>query len=339
MKKRTITTKLLLIALLLGLVLAACSSANTEETANTAVTNTTTANTANPEPEPTSPPAPEPEPITLTDALGNVVTLAEPARRIISLAPSNTEILFAVGAGAQLVGRDAFSDYPEAAQAAADIGGGYSQLDMETILALEPDLILAADITPPEQIQALTDVGLTVFTVGNPLEFAAMYDNLRIVAQLTGHEAETEQLITALAARVTAVTDKVTTATATPLVFYELDSTEPNAPWTSGPGTFVEMLINMAGGQNVGSVLDSPWAQISIEELITQDPDVIVLGDATWGGVTAEDVAARASWKSLTAVQNGRVYPFDDNLVSRPGPRIVDGLEAMARLLHPDLFE
>jgi iron complex transport system substrate-binding protein len=95
----------------------------------------------------------------------------------------------------------------------------------------------------------------------------------------------------------------------------------------------------MAGGKNLGANLQGEWVQISLEELIARDPDLILLGDAIWGGVTVESVKARAGWEALEAVQNGRTYPFDDNLVSRPGPRLVDGLEALARLLHPDLFE
>jgi iron complex transport system substrate-binding protein len=124
-----------------------------------------------------------------------------------------------------------------------------------------------------------------------------------------------------------------------PLVFYELDSTDPNAPWTPGPGTFIDTLIGMAGGQNVGSVLASDWAQISLEELLKQNPDLILLGDANYGNVTPEQVAAREGWDNLQAVKDGKVYPFDDNLVSRAGPRLVDGLEALAKLLHPELFE
>lgn len=281
----------------------------------------------------------EGEPITLTDGLGNSIELAGPAQRIISLAPSNTEILFAVGAGAQVVGRDSFSDYPEAAFEIADIGGGFAELDMETIISLEPDLVLAADITAPEQIQALADVEIPVFALTNPVQLSGMFENLRTVALLTGHEEETEALIGELDARVTAVSAAIANVEEKPLVFYEIDATDPNAPWTSGPGSFVDTMLIMAGGQNVGAVLDSPWAQISIEELIVQDPELILLGDALWGGITPEAVAARESWDALTAVQNGNVFPFDDNLVSRPGPRLVDGLEAMAQFLHPDLFE
>lgn len=286
------------------------------------------------EPEPTSPP-----PITLTDGLGRQITLAGPAQRVASLAPSNTEILFAIGAGEQVIARDAFSDYPEAALAVTDIGGGWGELDTETLLAQAPDLVLAAEINATEQIQTLEDLGLTVYYLANPADLPGLYENLRIVAQLTGHDAEAEALVQELEGRVAAVVEKTNGLEDKPLVFYELDGTDPNAPWTSGPGTFIDLLLSMAGGTNVGNVLEGAWAQISIEELLNQDPAIILLGDAVWGGVTPEAVAARGGWESLSAVVNNQVYPFDDNLVSRPGPRMVDGLETLAKILHPDLFE
>lgn len=356
--KRNKLIILLVLALAAVFALNACSPSTAEIAETTAVPSDlaaepTDAPAATPLPNPTQVPEPTTIPATevpvadevavetimLTDGLGNEIVLVGPARKVISLAPSNTEILFAVGAGAQVVGRDAFSDFPPEALDVPDIGGGFGELDMETIVALEPDLVFVADITPPEQVQTLTDIGLTVYALANPTDIASMYENLRIAAQLTGHEEETELLISTLEARVTAVTETVANATVTPLVFYEIDSTEPDAPWTSGPGTFTDTLIQMAGGNNVGSVLEGDWAQISIEELITQDPDIILLGDYTWGGVTPEDVAARSSWQGLTAVQNENVFTFDDNLVTRPGPRLVDGLEAFAQQLHPELFE
>ena len=122
-------------------------------------------------------------------------------------------------------------------------------------------------------------------------------------------------------------------------MFYELDSTDPNAPWTSGPGTFIDTMIRAAGGENLGATLEGAWLQVSLEELIRRDPQVIILGDYTLGGVTLEMVMERLGWQGLQAVQEQRIYIFDDNLVSRPGPRLLDGLEALAKLLHPALFE
>jgi iron complex transport system substrate-binding protein len=284
-------------------------------------------------------PTPTPATISLTDGLGRQVDLPGPAQRVVSLGPSNTEILFAIGAGAQVVGRDSFSDYPAAAQALSDVGGGFGELNTEAIVALKPDLVLVADIFPAEQIKALEDLGLTVYALPNPTDFEGMYKNLETAARLTAHETQAADLIKSLKARVDAVGQKIATGTERPLVFYELDSTDQNAPYTAGPGTFVDTLINAAGGVNLGSKLNGSWVQVSIEELIVQDPAIIVLGDYTWGGVTPEMVKARPGWETLSAVKNGQVFTFDDNLVSRPGPRLVDGLEALSKLLHPDLFK
>jgi len=200
-------------------------------------------------------------------------------------------------------------------------------------------LVLASSLTPPEQVQALEELGLTVFALANPVNFDGLYINILTMATLTDRLEEAGELVNSLKLRVAAVEEKITKAESRPLIFYELDGTDPNAPWTSGPGTFVDTLIGMAGGLNLGSELIGDWVQISIEELIVQDPDMILLGSAHWGGVTPEAVAARSGWDALQAVQNNQVMTFDDNLVSRPGPRLVDGLEAMAKLIHPELFK
>lgn len=279
-----------------------------------------------------------PEWIEMVDALGNAVVLEGPAQRIVSLAPSSTEILFAIGAGNQVVGREDFANYPEEVLDIPSIGGTFGELNVEAILDLEPDLVLATPLTSPEQVQSLTGVGLTVFQLPNPTDFESMYEILRTAAQLTGHEQEAEDLIQSLLERVGAVQEIVAQAESTPLVFYQLDSTDPTAPWTSGGGTFIDTLISMAGGQNLGGDFEGDWVQVSAEELIAQDPEVIILGDSIWG-VTPEDVATRPGWDAVSAVQNGRVYPFNDDTASRPGPRLVDGLEEMAKLIHPELFE
>jgi iron complex transport system substrate-binding protein len=288
-----------------------------------------------------SSPTPQPTqaPVSLTDAYGNVFTYQAPVQKIISLAPALTEILYAIGAGGQLIGRDSVSDYPEEVKQVTDIGGGFGELNSEKILSLVPDLVLTSDgITSPEQVKALQDTGLKVFVLPNPTDIPSLFDLLNLVAGITGHESEAKTLIENLQDRVAAVEEKLTNVAERPLVFYEIDSTDQNAPWTSGPGTFIDQLIQKAGGQNVGSSLQGDWAQISLEELIKQNPGIIILGDSLYG-ITPESVAARAGWDALSAVKDGKVFPFDDNLISRPGPRLVDGLEELAKLLHPELFE
>jgi iron complex transport system substrate-binding protein len=161
-----------------------------------------------------------------------------------------------------------------------------------------------------------------------------MYQSLLTVAALTGRTAETEALIETLKTRVAVVVEKVAGLDTRPTVFYELDSTDPSAPYTAGAGTFIDTLITMAGGTNIGAAMDAPWGQLSIEQIVADDPQIILLGDAAYG-VTIESVGERAGWESLQAVTNNRIYAFNDDLVSRPGPRLVDGLETLFGLLHP----
>lgn len=282
---------------------------------------------------------PTPQPIQLTDGLGRTVTLASPAQRVISLAASNTEILYAIGAASQVVGRDEFSDFPAEVTSLPTVGGSFGGYSEEAIVGLNPDLILAAEINTPEQVASLEELGLTVYYLSNPKTIEGLYENLQTVARLTGRESDAETLVASLKQRVDTVVSKVAEVTERPVVFYELDGTfDPNAPYTAGPGNFIDLLITTAGGVNAAGELDSPWGQLSIEQLLVIQPQIILLGDAAYG-VTPESVAARTGWDALTAVQQGQMFAIDDNLMSRPGPRNVDGLEALVNVLHPGLLE
>jgi len=265
------------------------------------------------------------------------VVLKEAAQRIISLAPSNTEILFAIGAGSQMVGRDSLSDYPAESANVTDIGSAYEALNTEMIISLKPDLIIAAEINTPEQVKELEDLGLTVYYLNNPHTLEELYDNLQIVAQLTGREAETTALIDSLKARVAAVDEKIAPLSSRISIFYEIDGTDPAKPYTAGKDTFITLLIERAGGYNIAADIEG-YPQLSLEQVVAADPAFILLGDAAYG-VTPESIATRPGWENLSAVKNGQVFPFDDNLLSRPGPRLVDGLEALAKLLRPELFK
>jgi iron complex transport system substrate-binding protein len=330
--------------MLIAFMLSACAPATTPKPiatlASTAVP--TSAPILAPTKAPTETPAPTattpPEPIKLTDGLGRSIELAAPAQRIISIAPSNTEILFALGAGKQIVGREEMSDYPAEAKDVASIGSVFQKINTEAIVALKPDLILAAEINSPEQVKALEDLKLTVYYLPNPKTFDDLYANLATVGKLTGRSAEAARLNDSLKARYDAVIQKVSQAKDAPTVFYEIDATDPTKPYTSGPGTFIDLVIGLAGGKNVGAELQGAFAQISSEELVKQNPNVIVLGDALYG-VTPESLAQRPGWSALSAIKDKQVFTFDDNLISRPGPRLIDGLEQMAKLLHPELFK
>ena len=280
--------------------------------------------------------APE-EPHEVTDGLGREITLPSTIERIVSLAPSNTEMLFAIGAGAQVVGRDEVSDHPASASEVASIGSTFGELNTEAILALEPDLILAADITAPEQLQSLEALGLTTFVVPNPTDFDGLYDNLITIGEITGHADEAADLAQALRSRMEAVIALTLEADPTS-VFYEIDGSDPNAPWTTGSGTFQNLLIQLAGGVNAANGIEG-WGQIDLEELVIQDPEVIVFATGPFIVTTSQSLADRPGWGGIAAVQTGRVVPIDSNWIDRPGPRLVDGLEALARTLHPELFD
>jgi len=283
-------------------------------------------------------PTPTATALTFTDGLKRTVTLTAPAAKIISLAPSNTEILFAIGAGAQVVGRDDFSDYPAEAKSLSNIGGSNGKYDYEKIASLKPDLVIASELNTPDQVKSLEDLKITVYYLSNPTNLEGMFANLVLVGEMTGHKAQAETLVASLRLRVKAVQNKVSSVTNRPSIFYELDATDPAKPYTAGPTTFIDQLIQIAGGVNIAGSLNTPWPQLSLEEILVKNPDMILLGDAAYGN-SPEQVKQRPGWTDLKAVKDGNIQVFDDNLVSRPGPRIVDGLEILAKIIHPELYK
>jgi len=276
--------------------------------------------------------------ISVIDGLDKQITLDQPAENIVTLSPPITEILYAIGAGDQVVARDSFSDYPEDALSLPDIGGGFAEYDLETIISLEPDLVITGGINTVELVQSLEDLGLTVYYLANPSDLEGTFASIDALGVLSGHEDQAEELVKGLRSRVDTVSTILEGVEEKTTVYYELDATDAAKPYTPGPNTFYTSMIEMAGGVNIGETLEFEWAQISLEQLLIEDPDLILLGDAMWG-VTPESVAKRAGWDSLTAVANGIVLPFDDNLIARIGSRQVDGLEALAKIFHPDLFK
>lgn len=271
------------------------------------------------------------------DGLGRTIEFESPPQRIVSIVPSNTEILFAIGAANQVVGRDEYSDFPTEALEITSIGDTYGELNAEAITALEPDLILVGDITPIEQIEALTNLGLKVYQVPNPMSFEDLYFNLETIGKITGQEQTATALVESLAARVVAVETAVEDA-ATVRVFYEVDGTDPTAPYTTGAGTFQQVLIDLAKGQNVAADLDG-WGAMNLEQIVERDPEVVIFGEGPWVPTTSESLAERSGWGGMSAVVNGRVHGVDTNWIDRPGPRLVDALERFAEIIQPDRFK
>jgi len=330
MKKNFVLLNVLFVLMIL---LTACASPEVVEPTDQPVVEAT-------EVPPTAEPTVEPvqESIVATDDLGVEIELAEPAQKIISISPSLTEILFSVGAGDRLIGRDSNSMFPEEAAAAVDLGGMWEGIPVEDILAMEPDLILAGEIFAEEAINELRDLGLVVYWQKNPADFEGLYENIMDIAVLTGTEDIASEVIDGLSMRVSALDSKMASVEKSPLVFYELDASDPANPYTPGAGTFISFVISRAKGSNLGDGLEGQWVQVSSEELLAQNPDIILLADALYG-ITAEAVAERAGWGEIQAVVDGAIFPFDPFILSVPGPRLVDGYEQVAEILHPEVFD
>ncbi len=319
--------KLIAVALLFALAsLIACAPAPTPTPQPTVVPINTTI-----------PATPTSSTITVTDSANRSVTIAGAPKRIVSLAPSTTEIAFALGLGERVVAVDTFSDYPADAKKIATIKT--FPLNLEQIVSLKPDLVLAAGITSLDDVKKISDLKLTVLVVGAPATtFDSVFADITLVGKATGADAKAKTVVDAMKQKLDALKAKAATAKIKPRVFWELDATDPAKPYAPGPGSFLNDLIALAGSVNVTATAKTPYAQVNAEEVIAANPDVIILSDFAYG-TTVESVKARKGWNVINAVKNDKVLPIDDNLVSRPGPRLVDGLEAALKLIHPELFQ
>lgn len=329
---------LLLLLSSLAFIVASCASTPAAEP--TAVP--APAATEIPVVEPTLAPTAEPTEapvanLVVTDGAGRAVEITEQVARVVSLAPSTTEIVYALGAGDRMVAVDMYSDYPPEVADLTKITNPDMSVNYEQISALEPDVVFAAAITAPDVITQLETLGIKVVVVGSfNSTFAGVLNDIKLVGAVLGLDAQATELTSAMQVDWDALVNKVADLEARPRVFWELDATDPVKPYTIGAGTFVNELLTAAGGENVFGTSDNPYPQVSLEQIVAEAPDVILLADSIWG-VTPQMVYDRAGWEEIPAVKNQAVYPINDNLVSRPGPRIVEGLAEVVRVLHPNL--
>lgn len=276
--------------------------------------------------------ASEPGTVTITDDADRTVTIEGKVERIISLAPSSTEMLFALGLGERVVGVSKYCDYPAEAADKEKIGT-LRELDYEKIIELAPDLILGAGLTSEEAIAKMDELGLSVVVLAAS-DLEGVFANIEMVGQITGAEKESEKLIAELRAKLDNLLAKIENVSHKPRVFLEISS----SLYTVGPDTFMGAFIDLAGGVNIAADSETSWPQFSAEEIIERDPEVIVLADTDLE-VTAEMVKARPGWENITAIKNDAVHNIDSNIITRPGPRMIDGLEVLTRIIHPELFD
>lgn len=282
-----------------------------------------------------APPTVTSYPLTVKDDQGTSVTFTGKPTHIVSLVPSDTEILYAIGAGDYLIAGTQYDDYPPEAKSKALIKG--LKPSLEVVTAYHPDLVLATPSNAAELIQQLRTLHIPVFYL-DAHDFPGVYHDIEVVGQIVNAVPAAEKTVSGMQQEVSMVTAKTANATTKPRVLVELDASDPTKIFTVGPGSFIDSMVTMAGGSNIAHDAKSAYPQLGLEAFVAADPQVIILNDAAYGA-TAGAVANRPGWSSLSAVKDQHVYPIDDNLVSRPGPRLADGLLAMAKLIHPALFK
>jgi iron complex transport system substrate-binding protein len=276
-------------------------------------------------------------PVTVTDVLGRRVTIPAASQRIVSLAPSTTEQLFAIGAGDKVVGVTAYDNYPPQVQTLERVGGYAAQhISVEKILSLKPDLVLSRGEIQRPVVEAVARVGIGVLAL-EPQNFDDVYSTMTLLGRLTDCVTQAAQVVAEMQQRVARIREQV--AAIPPAqqvtVFYKAYD-EPLM--TAGPSTFIGHVIAMAGGRNIFADLRESYPQVSAEEVLRRNP-MVILGPATSGKVSATPLTRRhPGWQHLAAVKNHRIHLLDDDLVSRPGPRLALALEAVAKTLYPDRF-
>lgn len=270
-------------------------------------------------------------PLKIVDSYNRTVTIEKEPQRIVSISPSITETVFALGKGDKLVGRSSYCDYPEQATKVSTVGDMMNP-SIEKIVALKPDVVIVSNMFNKDTIKKLEDLKITVVVLYGKETFDGVYDNIGKVAEVINANEKAKTIVSDMKKKVSDVTTKVKSANK-PSVYYVV-SFGKSGDFTSGKDTFISNMIDMAGGKNAAG--DVTGWQYSIEKLVQNNPDILICSkyfDAKKG------IEAATGYKDLKSVKEGKLLEIDSNLLDRQGPRQADGLEALAKLIHPELFK
>jgi len=275
--------------------------------------------------------------VTVTDDFGETVTLPGIPQRIVSLAPANTEILYAIGAGDRVVGVTDYCNYPAAAADVEKVGG-YSTVNIEKVIAAKPDLVLAALGNTEEVVRYMQGLGLTVVSL-NPASIQGVVDDVRLVGAATGNAQEAEAIAALMEQRIAAVRTKAAAATEVPTVAHVVWY---DPIWVSGSDTFQNEMFEIVHARNAFPDIEG-WQVVGLEDFITTNPDVILVNSGSGMDGAGYDLIysymmEEPRLQGVTAIREGRVYIVESDTIDRGGPRIVDALEEVASDIHPDLF-
>ncbi len=271
--------------------------------------------------------------INIIDSRGREIIFERPPKRIISLSPAHTEILYKLGLGNNLVGTDTFSDFPSDAKIKPKVGDAFN-INLEAVAELQPDLIYTTFETP---VTALEDMGVKVLYLFAANDIQGVIENIKLLGTITSKEEEARNIIASMEKNIENIRSRLSDISVEERIYYELDP----GLYTAGPESFIGDILNLLKTDNISNGISNPYPKLSQEIIIESDPTIIILADSIDylpNGVTVQQVKNRPSWHNISAIRNDRVYSFNDSLISRPGPRIVEGINQLALLIHPELF-
>ncbi|MGE7690693.1 ABC transporter substrate-binding protein [Lysinibacillus sp. NPDC097214] len=274
-------------------------------------------------------------PMTITDATGKDITLEAPPEKIVSLIPSNTEILFSLGLNDEIVGVTDNDDYPPEASKKEKVGG--MDYNIEQIIALSPDIVLAhasGMSYSKGAIEQLESAGVKVFVVADAKNFNETYTTIEQLGRVTGKLEEAKKIVANMKAKVEEVETKLEDVK--PKKVFVESSDEPQI-YTAGKGTFMNEMLEMIHAENVAADVND-WYQIDAEQIITKNPDVIVVAYNYVPDILTK-IPQRPGFETITAVKNKAIVQVDENTTSRQGPRLADGLEELAKAVYPEAFK
>jgi len=269
---------------------------------------------------------------TFTDDVGRRVYLAKPASRVVSLAPSVTEILFAVGLDSEVAGVTTFCDYPPAAKAKPKVGSSIQNL--EAIIGLKPDLVLAvkSEIVRPDVLAKLEQLKIPIFILA-PKTIEDILGHISTVGSLVGRDRAARTVAQGLRERLSDLRNRM--GAAKPVRVFYVVNTDPLI--SVGSGSFIHQMLELAGGENIVGHTAMPYPKVSLEEVLRRDPEVLLFPVGTSEGIPESEQQRWRKWTTLSAVAHNRLHQVKAELVNRPGPRVVNGIEALAQAIHPGL--
>jgi len=274
-------------------------------------------------------------PLTVTDASGKEVTIEEEPETIVSLIPSNTEIAYSLGLGDKIIGVSDYDNYPEEVTTKEKIGG--LELNVELIVSLDPDLVLAHESslnTSHSSLEQIEAAGIDVVVVDDAQSFDAVYDSIMFVGEVTNKTKEAQAVVDGMKGKLVSIQETVKPYNKDVSVYVEVSP--PPSLYTVGKNTFMEEALSFIGATNI--IEEEGWIPVDGEAVVIKNPDVIVTTYGYYTENAVEEIKKRSGWQDVTAVAKGQIYDVNSDLVSRAGPRLVEGVEELAKAIYPEAF-